>query len=304
MATYKVTNTDAPIESDYWIDYPIKDPATNLDSVDEEGHILVERHVTRSVNLASYNSILAKMPAVDANTTGLANLKTYTETNVQALNTALDGANTSITSVTKTATDTATAVSNIQKKIDTIQGIDIDEFKLVTDTNIRTNAAAISDLQTNVSALGTTLSGSYVTLNTDQTITGYKTYGALSFANTFNDNAASTIIRGYSKAQDTSGTFLARIHINNDGYAADPCSIHVVASDGAKTNDLTLRPSGESIVAGKHIVRSVNGVAAGADGNVSLNGGGDLMTVSTTQTIVGTKNFNSIQINGYQVTIS
>ena len=143
MATYKVTNADTPIESDYWIDYPIKDPATNLDSVDEEGHILVERHVTRSVNLASYNSILAKMPAVDANTTGLANLKTYAETNVQALNTALDGANTSITSVTKTATDTAATVSNIQKKIDTIQGIDIDEFKLVTDTNIKTNAANI-----------------------------------------------------------------------------------------------------------------------------------------------------------------
>ena len=206
MATYKVTNADAPIESDYWIDYPIKDPATNLDSVDEEGHILVERHVTRSINVASYNSILAKMPAVDANTTGLANLKTYTETNVQALNTALDGANTSITSVTKTATDTATTVSNIQKKIDTIQGIDIDEFKLVTNTNIKTNADAISDLQT--------------------------------------------------------------------------------------------------IVAGKTIVRSVNGVAAGVDGNVSLNGGGDLMTVSTEQTIVGTKNFSSIQINGYQVTIS
>ena len=298
MATYKVTNADKPIESDYWIDYPIKDPATNLDSVDEEGHILVERHVTRSVNLASYNSILAKMPAVDANTTGLANLKTYAETNVQALNTALAGANTSITSVTKTATDTATAVSNIQKKIDTIQGIDIDEFKLVTDTNIRTNATAISDLQTNVNALGTTLSGSYVTLNTDQTITGYKTYDGLSLANTFNDNAGSTIIRGYSKAQDVSGTFLARIHINNNSFKDDPCSIHVIASDGAKVNDLTLRPSGESTVAGKHIVRSVNGVAAGADGNVSLNGGGDLMTVSTEQTIVGTKNFSSIQING------
>ena len=80
--------------------------------------------------------------------------------------------------------------------------------------------------------------------------------------------------------------------------------IYVIASDGAKVNDLILRPSGESIVAGKHIVRSVNGVAAGVDGNVSLNGGGDLMTVSTSQTIVGTKNFNSIQINGYQVTIS
>src|SRR5574344_164947 len=174
MATYKVTNTDAPIESDYWIDYPIKDPATNLDSVDEEGHILVERHVTRSVNLASYNSILAKMPAVDANTTGLANLKTYAETNVQALNTALDGANTSITSVTKTATDTATAVSNIQKKIDTIQGIDIDEFKLVTDTNIKTNAAAISTIKADI----VTNNANAVHITGNESISGVKTFSS------------------------------------------------------------------------------------------------------------------------------
>ena len=49
MAVYKVINLDSPIESDYWVDIPVRDPATNKDAVDEEGRILVERHVTRSV---------------------------------------------------------------------------------------------------------------------------------------------------------------------------------------------------------------------------------------------------------------
>ena len=167
MATYKVTNVNAPIESDYWIDYPIKDPATNLDSVDEEGRILVERHVTRSVNAASYKSILAKMPAVDANTIGLAKLKTYAETNVQALNTALNGANTSITSVTKKATDTATTVSNIQQKLDTMQGINIDEFKLVTETNIRANATNISTNKADISTIKADIVKNNATIKAD-----------------------------------------------------------------------------------------------------------------------------------------
>ena len=49
MAKYKVTNLDAPIEADYWVDIPIRDPDTNKDMVDEEGRILVQRHVTRTV---------------------------------------------------------------------------------------------------------------------------------------------------------------------------------------------------------------------------------------------------------------
>ena len=36
MAAYKVINLDSPIESDYWVDIPVRDPATNKDAVDEK----------------------------------------------------------------------------------------------------------------------------------------------------------------------------------------------------------------------------------------------------------------------------
>ena len=36
MAKYKVTNPGAPIEADYWIDIPIRDPETNKNVVDSE----------------------------------------------------------------------------------------------------------------------------------------------------------------------------------------------------------------------------------------------------------------------------
>ena len=57
MAVYKVINLDSPIESDYWVDIPVRDPATNKDAVDEEGRILVERHVTRSIKNEELSTI-------------------------------------------------------------------------------------------------------------------------------------------------------------------------------------------------------------------------------------------------------
>ena len=30
MTAYKVINLDNPIESDYWVDIPVRDPATNV----------------------------------------------------------------------------------------------------------------------------------------------------------------------------------------------------------------------------------------------------------------------------------
>ena len=35
MAKYFVRNIDSPIESDYWVDIPVRDPSTNKDQVDE-----------------------------------------------------------------------------------------------------------------------------------------------------------------------------------------------------------------------------------------------------------------------------
>ena len=65
MAVYKVINLDSPIESDYWVDIPVRDPATNKDAVDEEGRILVERHVTRSVKNEELSNINTAVETVN-----------------------------------------------------------------------------------------------------------------------------------------------------------------------------------------------------------------------------------------------
>ena len=65
MAAYKVINLDSPIESDYWVDIPVRDPATNKDAVDDEGRILVERHVTRSVKNEELSNINTAVETVN-----------------------------------------------------------------------------------------------------------------------------------------------------------------------------------------------------------------------------------------------
>ena len=65
MAVYKVINLDSPIESDYWVDIPVRDPATNKDTVDEEGRILVQRHVTRSIKNEELTSFTKAVETVN-----------------------------------------------------------------------------------------------------------------------------------------------------------------------------------------------------------------------------------------------
>ena len=168
MAKYKVTNPGAPIEADYWIDIPIRDPETNKDAVDSEGRILVTRKVTRTLNLQEYNQIKAKLPSYDKLLTDYA---AYTTENDKQLKIVTEMATTStnkVTTLTETVNNHDLQINALYAKINAIQGIDIDDFKLVTET-------AIKDIRAKYFPLtGGTITGA-TTLNNNLTVTGVVT---------------------------------------------------------------------------------------------------------------------------------
>lgn len=165
MAKYKVTNPGAPIEADYWIDIPIRDPETNKDAVDSEGRILVTRKVTRTLNLQEYNQIKAKLPSYDKLLTDYA---AYTTENDRQLRVVSEMATTStnkVTTLTETVNNHDLQINALYAKINAIQGIDIDDFKLVTETNIKNIKNSYLPL------VGGTLTGSLFASSTNPEIT-------------------------------------------------------------------------------------------------------------------------------------
>lgn len=164
MAKYKVTNPGAPIEADYWIDIPIRDPKTNKDAVDSEGRILVTRKVTRTLNLQEYNQIKAKLPNYDKLLTDYA---AYTTENDKQLKIVSEMATTStnkVTTLTETVNNHDLQINALYAKINAIQGIDIDDFKLVTETNIKNIKSSYLPLA------GGTLTGNLFASSTNQEI--------------------------------------------------------------------------------------------------------------------------------------
>lgn len=137
MAKYKVTNLSAPIEADYWVDIPIRDPDTNKDKVDEEGRILVQRHVTRTVKQKEYQSIVNKIPTYDNLVTSYNTYVTENNKQVKIISERATTATNNVTKLTETVNNHDSQIHALYTKINAIQGIDIDDFKLVTETNIK-----------------------------------------------------------------------------------------------------------------------------------------------------------------------
>ena len=165
MAKYKVTNLDAPIEADYWVDIPIRDPDTNKDMVDEEGRILVQRHVTRTVKQKEYQSIIDKVPTYDNLVTSYNTYVTENNKQVKLISEMATTATNNVTKLTETVNNHDSQIHALYTKINAIQGIDIDDFKLVTETNIKNIKNSYLPLA------GGTLTGA-VTINNNLTVTG------------------------------------------------------------------------------------------------------------------------------------
>ena len=165
MAKYKVTNLDAPIEADYWVDIPIRDPDTNKDAVDEEGRILVRRHVTRTVKQKEYQSIVNKIPTYDNLVTSYNTYVTENNKQVKLISGMATTATNNVTKLTETVNNHDSQIHALYTKINAIQGIDIDDFKLVTETNIKNIKNSYLPLA------GGTLTGA-VTIKNNLTVTG------------------------------------------------------------------------------------------------------------------------------------
>ena len=137
MAVYKVINLDSPIESDYWVDIPVRDPATNKDTVDEEGRILVQRHVTRSIKNEELTSFTKAVETVTTLKEDYSIFKEDISTKVNSHDSNILTNTNSITTLTDSVANHDLQINALYTKINAIQGIDIDDFKYVTETDIK-----------------------------------------------------------------------------------------------------------------------------------------------------------------------
>lgn len=137
MAVYKVINLDSPIESDYWVDIPVRDPATNKDTVDEEGRILVQRHVTRSIKNEELTSFTKAVETVNTLKEDYSTFKEDISTKVNSHASNILTNTNSITTLTDSVANHDLQINALYTKINAIQGIDIDDFKYVTETDIK-----------------------------------------------------------------------------------------------------------------------------------------------------------------------
>ena len=137
MAVYKVINLDSPIESDYWVDIPVRDPATNKDTVDEKGRILVQRHVTRSIKNEELTSFTKAVETVNTLKEDYSTFKEEVSTKVNNHDSSILTNTNSITTLKDSVDNHDLQINALYTKINAIQGIDIDDFKYVTETDIK-----------------------------------------------------------------------------------------------------------------------------------------------------------------------
>ena len=137
MAAYKVINLDSPIESDYWVDIPVRDPATNKDAVDEKGRILVQRHVTRSIKNEELSTFNTAVETLNTLKVDYSTFKEEVSTKVNRHDSNILTNTNNITTLTDSVNNHDLQINALYTKINAIQGIDIDDFKYVTETDIK-----------------------------------------------------------------------------------------------------------------------------------------------------------------------
>lgn len=331
MAKYKVTNLDAPIEADYWVDIPIRDPDTNKDMVDEEGRILVQRHVTRTVKQKEYQSIVNKIPTYDNLVTSYNTYVTENNKQVKLISEMATTATNNVTKLTETVNNHDSQIHALYTKINAIQGIDIDDFKLVTETNIK-------NIKNNYLPLaGGTLTGA-VTINNNLTVTGTVTstfHGNLtgnvvgnvtgnitgSAKSATNDSSNRNIVNTYA----LKGNYPDRIkfgwdttHKNYVNVTVDVTTWGLITTGNisaqsvnhAKTSDkATNADMAKKATSADYATNSTNAVNATAAVKATQDGTGATITDTyvkriSAQTISAQHNFsNGVKVSGYLITI-
>ena len=331
MAKYKVTNLDAPIEADYWVDIPIRDPDTNKDMVDEEGRILVQRHVTRTVKQKEYQSIIDKVPTYDNLVTSYNTYVTENNKQVKLISEMATTATNNVTKLTETVNNHDSQIHALYTKINAIQGIDIDDFKLVTETNIKniknsylplaggtlTGAVTINNNLTVIGTVTSTFIGDltgHVTGDVTGNITG-------SAGSATNDSANRNIINTYALKDN----YPDRIRLGWDtilknyvNLTVDQTTWGLITTDNissqsvnhAKTSDkANSADMAKKATSADYATNSTNAVNATAAVKATQDGTGATITDTyvkrtSEQTISAQHNFsNGVKVSGYLITI-
>lgn len=209
MAAYKVINLDSPIESDYWVDIPVRDPATNKDAVDKEGRILVKRHVTRSIKNKELTIFTNAVETVNTLKEDYSTFKGNVSTKINKYDSSILTNTNNITTLTDSVNNHDLQLHALYSKINAIKGIDIDDFKYVTETDIKNIKKDYLPLA------GGTLTGA-VTINNNLTVTGTVT-------STFNGNLTGDVtgnITGSAKSatNDSSNRNIVNTYALKDNY--------------------------------------------------------------------------------------
>ncbi len=331
MAKYKVTNLDAPIEADYWVDIPIRDPDTNKDMVDEEGRILVQRHVTRTVKQKEYQSIIDKVPTYDNLVTSYNTYVTENNKQVKLISEMATTATNNVTKLTETVNNHDSQIHALYTKINAIQGIDIDDFKLVTETNIKniknsylpltggilTGAITINNNLTVTGTVTSTFKGN-LTGNVVGNVTGNITGSAKSATN---DSRNRNIVNTYA----LKGNYPDRIkfgwdttHKNYVNVTVDVTTWGLITTGNisaqsvnhAKTSDkATNADLAKKATSADYATNSTNAVNATTAVKATQDGTGATITntyvkQASAQTISAQHNFsNGVKVSGYLITI-
>lgn len=331
MAKYKVTNLDAPIEADYWVDIPIRDPDTNKDMVDEEGRILVQRHVTRTVKQKEYQSIIDKVPTYDNLVTSYNTYVTENNKQVKLISEMAITATNNVTKLTETVNNHDSQIHALYTKINAIQGIDIDDFKLVTETSIKniknsylplaggtlTGAVTINNNLTVIGTVTSTFTGDltgHVTGDVTGNITG-------SAGSATNDSANRNIINTYALKDNYPDRIrlgwdtILKNYVNltvdqttwglitTDNISSQSVN-HAKISDKANSADMAKKATSAD-----YATNSTNAVNATAAVKATQDGTGATITDTyvkrtSEQTISAQHNFsNGVKVSGYLITI-
>lgn len=129
MPKFKVVNPDAPEEIDFYQDIPLVDPDTGMDQLDSEGNILVKRYVNHTVSLKGINEVKDALPAIKTNTKNLEELYQYSHAQTEAQQIAINGNSSAIVDLQTSASEMALDLETLTNKVNSIQGIDIDDLK-------------------------------------------------------------------------------------------------------------------------------------------------------------------------------
>lgn len=129
MPKFKVVNPDAPEEIDFYQDIPLVDPDTGTDQLDSEGNILVKRYVNHTVSIKGITEVKNALPAIKTNTQNLEELYQYSHAQNEAQQIAINENSSAIVDLQTSASEMALDLDTLKNKINSIQGIDIDDLK-------------------------------------------------------------------------------------------------------------------------------------------------------------------------------